>query len=148
MLKVDSYPECFDVFSDESGIPQTIWVANAIEGSISIIDFASGDVTATIPVGLTTANRLRFTPNGELALISREQNGDLAVIDVATRTVIREIPVGTGASGIFISPDGGHAYVSCSPDKWVAVVDLKTMSVVGKILPGQDSDGRTWVVRR
>jgi YVTN family beta-propeller protein len=147
IVKAGGYPEGFDVLAGANGDPGTIWVANAIEGSISIVDFASGAVTHTIPAGLTTANRLRFTPDGKLALVSREKSGDLAVLDVASRKVIRQIPVGSGAAGILIAPDGARAYVSCSPDNWVAVVDLRSMTVAGKIQPGNEPDGLAWAVR-
>ena len=148
VVKVGTHPEGFDVIADADGNPQTIWVANAGEGSISILDFATGQVTATIPAGLTTANRLRFAPDHTLALVSREKNGSLAVLDVAGRKVVREIPIGTGAAGIVFAPDGARAYVSCSPDNWVAVIDLKTMTVAGKISPGTEPDGLAWAVRQ
>jgi YVTN family beta-propeller protein len=148
LVKVGTYPEGFDVITDDLGNPKTIWVAKAGEGSISIIDFATGNVSATIDAGLTTANRLRFTPGHKLALVSREKNGELAVIDVEQQKVIKQIPMGTGAAGVFIQPDGARAYVSCSPDNWVAVIDLKTMAVVGKIEPGMEPDGLSWAVRQ
>jgi YVTN family beta-propeller protein len=147
-VKVGGWPEGFDVMTDAEGNPQTIWVANAVEGTISIVDFKSHAVTGTMDAGLKTANRLRFTPDRKYALVSREKDGNLAVIDVATQKVVKQIPVGTGAAGVWVQPDGARAYVSCSPDNWVAVVDLKTMQVVGKIQPGTEPDGLAWVVRR
>ncbi len=145
-VRVGSYPEGFDVMADANGDPQTIWVANAVEGTVSIVDFARKSVTATIPAELMTANRLRFTPDRKLALVSRDKSGDVGVIDVATQRVVKQIAVGTGAAGVLIAPDGGRAYVSCSPDNWVAVIDLKTMAVVGKIAPGTEPDGLAWAV--
>ncbi len=148
VVKVGGYPEGFDVATDGQGGPRTIWVANAVEGSISMVDFESHSVTGTIEAELPTANRLRFTPDGSLALVSREKSGDLAVVDVASQRVVNRIAVGTGAAGVWVQPDGARAYVSCSPDNWVAVVDLKTMQVVGKILPGMEPDGLAWAVRK
>jgi YVTN family beta-propeller protein len=147
VVKVGGYPEGFDVLTTPDGNPETIWVANAVEGSITIIDFASHEVTDTINAGLTTANRLRFTPDRKFALISREKNGNLEVVDTASRKVVKQIPVGTGAAGVWVQPDGARAYVSCSPDNDVAVIELHTMSVVGRIQPGTEPDGLAWVVR-
>ena len=144
IVKVGGYPEGFDVIADEQGNPETIWVANAVDGSISIVDFTSATVTATIPAQLMTANRLRFTPDHMTALVSREKNGYVSVLDVAKQKVVRDIHVGSGAAGVLIQPDGNRAYVSCSPDNWVAVVDLKTMQVVGRIQPGIEPDGLAW----
>jgi YVTN family beta-propeller protein len=148
VVTVGTYPEGFDLIADAQGNPQTIWVANAGEGTISVIDFASHTVTATIPAELVTANRLRFTPDHRWALVSREKNGNVGVVDVAQQRVVKQIPVGTGAAGVLIEPDGSRAFVSCSPDNWVAVIDLKTMAVVGKIQPGTEPDGVAWAVRR
>jgi len=148
VVKVGGYPEGFDVIADGQGNPRTIWVANAVEGSISIVDFDNHAVTGTIEAELQTANRLRFTPDGTMALVSRDKSGDLAVVDVASQRVIRQIHVGTGAAGIWVQPDGARAYVSCSPDNWVAVVDLRTMQVLGQIQPGMQPDGLAWAVRK
>lgn len=148
VVKVGGFPEGFDVLADEDGNPQTIWVANAVEGTVSIVDWKSRAVAGTIQAGLPTANRLRFTPDHRLALVSREKSGDLTVLDVAGRRVAREIKVGTGAAGVLVEPDGARAYVSCSPDNWVAVIDLKKMEVVGKVLPGIEPDGLAWAVEK
>jgi YVTN family beta-propeller protein len=148
VVKVGGYPEGFDVLTSPDGNPRTIWVANAVEGSISIIDFASHQVTGTIDAGLTTANRLRFTPDRKYALISREKNGNLAVVDVASQKVVQEIPIGTGAAGVWIQPDGARAFISCSPDNYVAVIDLHSMRVAGRIQAGTEPDGLAWAVRK
>ncbi len=147
-VKVGGFPEGFDVLADEAGDPQTVWVANAVEGTVSIVDWKSKAVAGTIQANVPTANRLRFTPDRRLALISREKSGDLAVLDVAGRRVVREIHVGTGAAGVLVEPDGARAFISCSPDNWVAVIDLKKMEVVGKVLPGTEPDGLAWAVQK
>ena len=148
VVKVGGYPEGFDVLTDEAGDPQTIWVANAVEGTVSIVDWKSRVVAGMIEANLPTANRLRFTPDRRLAVISREKSGEVAVLDVAGRRVVREIQVGTGAAGVLVQPDGARAYVSCSPDNWVAVVDIKRMDVIGRIFPGTEPDGLAWAVQR
>ena len=147
-VKVGTYPEGFDVLADAEGNPSTIWVANALEGTVSVVYWVSGAVTRTLETDVPTANRLRFTPDGKLALVSRQKSGDLAVLEVPSGRVLRQIPVGSGAAGVLIAPDGKRAYVSCSPDDAVAVVDLATMKVVARISPGSNPDGLAWAVRR
>jgi len=144
IVKVGGLPEGFDVIPDSSGHAQTIWVANAKEGTISIIDFPQRRVVATIDAEVPTANRLRFTLDHRLALVSRENSGELTVLDVATRRIIKRALIGTGAAGILMDPGGQRAYVSCSPDNKVIVFDLKTLSVTGTIYPGQEPDGLAW----
>ena len=148
LVKVGGYPEGFDVLTDEAGDPQTIWVANAVEGTVSIVDWKSKAVAGMIQANVPSANRLRFTPDRRLALISREKSGEVAVLNVAGRGLVRQIQVGTGAAGVLIEPDGARAFVSCSPDNWVAVIDLKKMAVVGRVLPGTEPDGLAWAVQK
>ncbi|ADW70263.1 YncE family protein [Granulicella tundricola] len=147
IVKVGGLPEGFDVIPDAEGHAQTVWVANAKEGTVSVIDFATGQVTATIEAGVPTANRLKFTPDHRMALISREKSGELTFVDVASRKVLKRVMIGTGAAGVLVAPDGKRAYVSCSPDNDVVVVDLASMQVVGKIEAGMEPDGLAWAGR-
>lgn len=146
IVKVGGLPEGFDVIPAQNGHARTIWVANAKEGTVSVIDFASGKVVDTIAAGVPTANRLRFTPDHRLALISREKSGQLTILNVASRKVIQRVLIGTGAAGVLIEPSGRRAYISCSPDNKVIVFDLHSMRVTGTILPGQEPDGLAWAV--
>lgn len=131
--------EGFDVTPDG----KTMWAANAQDGTITTIDVASKTV-ATFAANVQGANRLKFTPDGTLALVSTLGAPDLRLIRISDRSEVRRIPVGTGAAGIEIQPDGARAYVACSPDNYVAVVDLKSMTVVGRIDAGRNPDGLAW----
>ena len=94
------------------------------------------------------ANRLKFTPDGKLALISTLRGPDVTVIDTATRKTIKRIAVGHGAAGIQMQPDGARAFVACSPDGYVAVIDLHSLEVAGRIEAGHDPDGLAWATRQ
>jgi YVTN family beta-propeller protein len=144
VVKVGNAPEGFDVTPDG----KQIWVANAKDGTVSVIDSDTKEVQQTLDADVKGANRLKFTPDGKLALISTLNGRDLVVLDVSTRKTAKRVTIGTGAGGILIQPDGARAYVSCSPDNYVAVVDLKTLSVVGRIDAGLEPDGLAWASRR
>jgi YVTN family beta-propeller protein len=131
--------EGFDVTPDG----KTVWAANAQDGTITAIDVGSKTV-ASFSANVQGANRLKFTPDGTLALVSTLGAPDLKVIRVSDRSEVKRIPVGTGAAGIQIQPDGARAYIACSPDNYVAVVDLKSMQVVGRIDAGRNPDGLAW----
>ncbi|MFZ0541241.1 MAG: YncE family protein, partial [Candidatus Sulfotelmatobacter sp.] len=88
--------EGFDVSPDG----KEIWVANAGDGTVSIIDVASKQVTQTLAADVVSANRLKFTPDGKLALISTLRGSDVTVIDTAARKTVKRIAVGHGAAGI------------------------------------------------
>jgi YVTN family beta-propeller protein len=143
VVRVGKGSEGFDVSPDG----KEIWVANAGDGTVSIIDAARKQVTQTLAADVTGANRLKFTTDGKLALISALRSPDVTLIDTATRKTIKRIPVGHGAAGILMQPDGARAFVACSPDGYVAVIDLHAMEVVGRIDAGKNPDGLAWASR-
>src|SRR5206468_2334777 len=57
------------------------------------------------------------------------------------------IPVGRGAAGILVQPDGANVYVACTPDDYVAVIDVKSLAVTARIAAGKQPDGLAWAVR-
>ncbi|HTB14541.1 MAG TPA: hypothetical protein VK752_23380 [Bryobacteraceae bacterium] len=133
--------EGFDVRGNE------LWAANAQDGTISIMDLAQKKVTQTLNANVNSANRLKFTPDGKLALVSVLNGADLSIFDVATRTLKKKVPIGHGAAGIEMNPDGSKAYVACTPDSYVVVVDLKTLEVTSHLDAGKNPDGMAWVKR-
>jgi DNA-binding beta-propeller fold protein YncE len=143
VVRVGNGSEGFDVSSDG----KEIWVANAEDGTVSIIDVERKLVKETLAADVGGANRLKFTPDGRLALISSLRSSDVAVIETATRKTVKRIAVGHGAAGIQMQPDGARAFVACSPDGYVAVIDLRSLEVAGRIAAGRDPDGLAWAVR-
>ena len=143
VIPVGKGDEGFDVSPDG----RELWTANAQDGTLSIIDIAGKTVTATLDAKLFGANRLKFTPDGKLVLISSLGNGDLVIYDAQSRKEFKRIPIGRGAAGILIYPDGARAFVACSPDNYVAIVDLKTLEVAGHLDVGGEPDGLAWAVR-
>jgi len=144
VVRVGNGSEGFDISPDG----KEIWVANAADGTVSIIEVASKQVTQTLAANVGGANRLKFTLDGKLVFISSLRGADVTVIDTATRKTIKKIAVGHGAAGILMQPDGARAFVACSPDGYVAVIDLRSMEVVGRIEAGQDPDGLAWAARQ
>jgi YVTN family beta-propeller protein len=143
VVRVGNGSEGFDISPDG----KEIWVANAGDGTVSIIDVASKRVTQTLAADVSSANRLKFTPDGKFVLISALRGADVTVIDAATRKTTKRIAVGHGAAGIVMQPDGARAYVACTPDDYVAVIDLHSMKVVGHIQAGSNPDGLAWMIR-
>jgi YVTN family beta-propeller protein len=141
VVKVGNGSEGFDVSPDG----REVWVANAQDGTVSVVDFAGKRVVATLQVEAPGANRLKFTPDGRRVLVGTPEG--VAVIDAGTREVVKRIALGRGASGIQMEPNGARAFVSCNKDGWVAVLDLKTMTMAGKIDAGGEPDGLAWVGR-
>jgi YVTN family beta-propeller protein len=140
VVKVGNGSEGFDVSPDG----KQIWVANARDGTISVIDLAGKQVTATLAVNLRGANRLKFTPDGSRVLSSSLATGDLLVLDAHTQKEIKRVKLCHGAAGIQMQPDGARAFVACSPDNYIAVIDLKSFEPIGRIEVGTEPDGMAW----
>jgi YVTN family beta-propeller protein len=132
--------EGFDISPDH----KEIWVANAQDGTISVIDYAARRVIQTINADVHSANRLKFTPDGKHVLVSLLNGPDLIILDPATRTVTHHLPIGHGAAGILIEPNGNRAFVACTPDNYIAVIDLHALKVTAHITSGPEPDGMAW----
>jgi YVTN family beta-propeller protein len=144
VIGVGKGSEGFDVSADG----KEIWVANAQDGTISIIDVAAKKVIQTLDANVRGANRLKFTLDGKLAFVSSLGGPDLVVVDSVTRKEVKRVKIGHGGAGILMQPDGLRAYVACTPDNYVAVIDLKSLEVTGKIIAGKNPDGLAWALRK
>jgi YVTN family beta-propeller protein len=135
--------EGFDVSPDG----RELWTANAQDGTLSIIDIAGKRVTSTVDAKILGANRLKFTPDGKLVLISSLGNGDLVIYDAGSRKEFKRVTIGHGAAGILMDTDGARAFIACSPDNYITILDLKTLAITGHLDVGGDPDGLAWAVR-
>jgi YVTN family beta-propeller protein len=143
-IAVGKGPEGIDISPDG----KEVWAANSESGSISIIDAATHKVVQTLDVKTKHSNRLKFTLDGTLALVSDAGNDDVVVVEAASRKEIKRIKVGRVPLGILMEPGGARAYVAASEDQSVAVIDLKTLQVTKHIAAGKGVDGLAWSVAR
>jgi YVTN family beta-propeller protein len=139
-IPVGKGPEAIDLSPDG----KELWTAHSRDGGVSVIDAATGKVAQTFDIGTKRSNRLRFTLDGRLVLVSDLDAGEVIVIDAATRKVVKRLPVGRAPSGILMVPDGSRAYVALTGENALAIVDLKTLAAAGRIPTGQGPDGMAW----
>jgi YVTN family beta-propeller protein len=140
VVRVGAGPEGLDLSPDG----RELWTAHSTDGGVSVIDVAARKVVQTIDVGTRRSNRLKFTRDGALVLISDLDAGDIVVVDAKSRRVTRRIPVGRMAEGILIAPDGRRAYAAVTGEDKVAVIDLAKLEVVRTIATGRGPDGMAW----
>jgi YVTN family beta-propeller protein len=81
VIPVGKGDEGFDISPDG----RELWTANAQDGTLSVIDLTMRTVTATLDAKTFGANRLKFTPDGKLVLISSLRDGDLVIYDASSR---------------------------------------------------------------
>ncbi|HWC99015.1 MAG TPA: YncE family protein [Candidatus Sulfopaludibacter sp.] len=141
VIPVGKGPEGFDVTPDG----KEIWAAHSRDGGVSIINIFTKSVTHTFGVQTKRSNRLRFTPDGRLVLISDLDAGELVILEHATRKELKRMPLGKELAGILITPDSRRAYVAVTGDNNVAVVDLKSLELIDRLQTGTGPDGMAWV---
>jgi YVTN family beta-propeller protein len=142
-IAVGKGPEAMDISPDGA----QLWVAHSRDGGVSVIDIASRTVAHTFDLRTKRSNRLKFTPDGALVLVSDLDGGELVVADARKRTEVQRIPLGRSPEGILVAPDGTRAYVAVTGDNAVAIVNLRTLDVIGWIATGTGPDGMAWMAR-
>jgi YVTN family beta-propeller protein len=141
VIDVGKGPEGFDISPDG----KQIWAANSRDGSVSIIDIYTKHVVQTFGVQTKRSNRLKFTPDGRLVLISDLEAGDLLVLDHSTKKELKRLKLGRQPAGILVEPGSARAYVAVTGDNYIGVIDLKSLEMSARIQPGTGPDGMAWV---
>jgi YVTN family beta-propeller protein len=144
VVPVGKGPEAIDLSPDG----KEVWTAHSRDGGVSIIDIASKKVTQTLNVQTKRSNRLKFTPDGKLVLISDLEAGELVILDAQTHKEIKRMKLGANVEGVLVEPDGLRAYVAVTGANNIAVIDLKTLEVSSHIPTGNGPDGMAWAVRK
>jgi len=139
-VAVGKGPEGIDISPDGA----EVWAANSGDGTVSIIDAGSCRVIGAVDVKTKRSNRVRFTRDGKLVLISDLGTGDVVVVDAVARKEVKRVKLGSSVEGILMLPDGERAIVAVSGDNMLAVLDLKTFEVVSTFETGKDPDGMGW----
>jgi YVTN family beta-propeller protein len=142
---------------DVSPEGKELWAANALDGTVTVIDVSHKKAGQTFSISVKGANRLKFTPDGKHVLVSglaspslqgQNSNPNLTVIDAATRKEIKRLSLGGGSAGILMQPDGSRAYVAVSAKHKVAIINLNTFEVTKEIQTGRGPDGMAWAAMR
>jgi YVTN family beta-propeller protein len=87
-----------------------------------------------------------FTPDGRTAVFSCEFDGRVAVIDVASRTLLRTIDMPVrhhhmGPQDVKLAPDGSRFYIADSDQGSVWVLDGAATQVIGELPTGPGTHG-------
>lgn len=140
-----------------------VWVTNREADTISVIDAATLEITATVeskgfPI------RIAFTPDGKRAIVSAARSGEVVLIDAVERRELRRAPLDLGTApdaaqrlfgdrfgkspvpvGIVVAADGRTAYVAATQADAVAVIDTESLEVRNLLKAGREPDGMALV---
>ena len=105
-----------------------IWTTQMAEaGSVLALDAATLEDRGVVAVGEGPAE-VTFSPNGKYAFVANGASGSVTVIDVATKAVVKTIPVGAGPVGAW-QASNGVAYVDNEEAKTLTAIDTATLAV-------------------
>ncbi|MDH6515810.1 hyaluronoglucosaminidase [Streptomyces sp. SAI-135] len=104
---------------------RTAYAAAQGSNTVSVIDVARGEVTATVRVGKVPAG-LALTPDGDTLWVANYTDDTVQSIDTATLRTGTPVPVGDGPENMAVTPDGRVLYVADIHDNTVTPVDLTT----------------------
>ncbi len=97
-------------------------------GSLDVIDTDSSRRLAPRSE-LRPAPAASISPDGRLAYVGGSES--IAVVDIASRQIVDQIPLPTEASSLALTPSGGKAYAAGFSSGKVTGTDLKAGQVVG-----------------
>ena len=114
------------------------YTANVGPGTVSVLDLtnpaggAKKNPLAVIPVA-GTVQRISISNDDKLVFTSDQTKPELDVIDTATNTVAKRVPMASIGYGSAETPDGKWLLVALWTSNKVAVIDMKTLTEVKTI---------------
>jgi YVTN family beta-propeller protein len=115
-----------------SGNEYTILSVEHLNSRVVAIGGCSGTIFATIPV-TSRPLEIKLLPDGSQAIVTSFDNA-ITFIDVASLTVVATIQTtaNVNPSGIAVSPDGSHAYVTnyTDPGASLLTIDVAAQKIV------------------
>lgn len=117
------------------------YVTNSVSqgpGHVAVIDTFTGQITATIPVGVRP-NRIAIMPRTHrFAYVTNFGSLDISVIDTAANAVVATIGLSVPPSGIAITSDDRFAYLTSLGSFSVSIIPTATNTVTDTVEVGPD----------
>ncbi|MDT9091258.1 YncE family protein, partial [Escherichia coli] len=86
-----------------------------------VLDAQTLETMKTIPVGRVPAE-VTFSPDGRYAFVANGTSNDVSVVDAATKTVVKTLPMDREPVGAWPGADG-MMYVDCEVGKTIKAID-------------------------
>jgi DNA-binding beta-propeller fold protein YncE len=114
-------------------------------GRVAVVDVASRQLLRMIDMPVRNTKMgpqdVRLAPDGSVFYIADSQQNGLWVLDGAATTVLRQIPTGHGAHGLYLSRDATRLFVTNRHEGSISVLDAYTGAALAKwAVPGGSPD--------
>lgn len=111
------------------------------DGRVAVIDLVNHKLLRTIDMPVRHHRMgpqdIKLAPDGSVFYIADSEEGGVWVLDGSATKVLREIPTGKGAHGLYLSRDAKKLYVTNRLDSSVSVLDSYSGAVLTKwVIPG------------
>ena len=116
------------------------FVTNEKDNNLMVVDLEKEQIIKTIPTG-KVPHALVFTPAGKGYVNNRGQHS-LTVINGATLTAIKEIPLPATSMQLALSPDGRTLAVGYKDALKITLIDTNTDAVLATVDIGKDRPGK------
>jgi YVTN family beta-propeller protein len=99
---------------------------------------SAAGTTATMPqANKRSSSAIAITADGATLLVVNPDSNSLTLVDVVSRTVVTELPVGQDPRAVAVDDAGRRAYVANRGSDTVSVVDLTTYQVIAQVSVGR-----------
>ncbi|MBI5362432.1 MAG: hypothetical protein HZA53_04575 [Planctomycetes bacterium] len=111
-----------------------LYVANAGDGSLGLVDAQQGGALSTLTFGLSarSSDVALLDARGLLAVAQRDLD-KVSIVDTATFTRVSDVSVGRMPTRLAAAPDLGRVFVVETGSDAVEVVDLAARAVAGRV---------------
>ena len=118
-------------------------VANISGNNLSVVDPATGAITASIAVPAGPAG-LALSPDGGTLYVASQSANSVSAISTSTNSVLWSAAVGATPVRLAVQPNGGQVYVVNQGANTVSVISPSSHTVVATIPVGSHPSGVTF----
>jgi DNA-binding beta-propeller fold protein YncE len=139
-------PECAGIdHADFTADGRTAVFTCEFAGRVAVVDVAARQLLRMIdmPVRHTMMGPqdVKLAPDGSQFYVADAEQGGIWVLDAAATRVLREIPTGRGAHGLYLSRDATRLFVTNRDEGSISVLDAYSGAAVTKWpIPGGSPD--------
>jgi YVTN family beta-propeller protein len=118
-------------------LPDGRIVATAEGGQGLVLVSADLERVTAIPTGQKTSHMVAVAPDASRAYVANMGSGTVSVMDLRSRTKLRDLPGGSQPEGIALTPDGRQLWVADRQGDTVHVFDTARLARLGTIAVGK-----------
>jgi YVTN family beta-propeller protein len=112
-----------------------VWLTSETPNALLEIDATNGKLLSVWPTNQQRTHLVVPSPDEKRFYITNTVSGSLTIIDRATGAA-KSIPIGAGAEGVAVSPDGKEVWVAWRNDSKISILSTATDAVVETISAG------------